>query len=217
MAEANAILNRHSPTGESDFLDLSEYSQADPQAIELFANREWTCVILGLTRLEIPNASAIAKLQTSPEFTNLTYMSQGTAALLSEPGFALSIDGVLEIDACMASELASYKADVRVKHLEHLSLEAAMALAKHKYEMFVSFDAPPPMGVQRSFLFAYEGDRVEIIFPSDVALSNDDLYFNWLRKIYVGSSVDDAGQIFVNVISTAKYSNQTEMYESLFG
>ncbi len=62
LEEAYSICRWHQPTGEcDDFLDLSAYSQADPDALTLLATQGHSSgVKLSLTSLSIENAAVIA-------------------------------------------------------------------------------------------------------------------------------------------------------------
>lgn len=80
-------------------------------------------------------------------------------------------------------------------------MEAAKELARHNHELFVSVVVQPQMSVQRALLFAYDGLRVILRFSSEIALTSDDIHFNWYKNMEVRSFVDDAGQIWRDVVA----------------
>ncbi|MEQ1533779.1 MAG: hypothetical protein HOO97_11800 [Sideroxydans sp.] len=212
MEEAYSICRVNHPTGECcDFLDLSAYSQADPDALTLFATQgHRSGVRLGLTSLSIENAAVIANWGGIVEFTSLASLTREMASVLSTIQSPLSIVGLHELDECVAAELAGVQNSLSISLLGSLSMEAAKALAKHQCSLLIHFSATPSMAMQRSLLYLYQGHRLSLHFPIEEGSLERYMYINWYKEVTVSSTNDNLGITWMHVDSTAKSEDDLE-------
>ncbi len=216
LEEAYSICRAVHSTGEcDDYLDLSAYSQADPDALTLFATGGyWSGVFLGLTSLSVDNAAVLADWGVIVDFSNLSKLTREAAALFRE-GMLLSIDGLHELEVDVATELANGPYSFSIAGLRSLSMEAANALAKHQgCYLTLSLEAEPPMEVQRAILYGYQGHRISLGFPIDSELVDNYAYLNWYKTIRVSSCADDFGTTWLHVDAVAKCSDELDEFDS---
>ena len=201
MEKAYSICKDIAHADEWDnFIDLSPYSKADPKAIELISTQGHRGgVIFGLMELNIQIAMIIAKWGGITIFTNLAHLSREIAALFSANHIVLAIEGLLEIDAGLACELAKNGNHLSLSCSCDLTPEAARELSKHKRELIIKLLVQPHIDVQRVLLYAYEGMYISLTFPSEKDLSIDLFYVNWRKEIKVYSNLDDSGQWWMTI------------------
>lgn len=205
LEEAYSICRWNHPTGEcDDFLDLSAYSQASPEALELLATQGHRAgVIFGLTSVSVENAAVIANWGVIVEFTNLARLGRETAALFNNYPAPVSISGLDSIEVEDALELSTGPYVLSITCRDVPSLEIVKVLAKHQGEVHLSCLGEPPMEVQRALLYEHQGYRTSINFPTNSDV-NKYSYLNWFKTIQVSSTIDISGATWLYVDAIRK-------------
>jgi hypothetical protein len=101
LAEARSIAENCSSHEFPGLLDVSAYSQADPEALEYLAQHgEWFHWYLGLACLDSQQAKILARWDGNICFHNLAYLDREVAAVFGKfQGGVLYFDGLAEMNA----------------------------------------------------------------------------------------------------------------------
>lgn len=204
LATARAICAQHPPTGECDdgldLIDLSEYSYADPLALEYLASQgRRTWLSLGFNQIDASTAAILVQCADNLEFEHLEYLDQKTAAVLSITTNILSIGQLRDADIDAMEALAKCSGLLSLSFVGELTLDIANALTRHQHELFVRVPTPPPLHIQRALLFNYSGGRVSLMFPSGELCADEDLYLNIRKKITAELILDHWGQCWQHI------------------
>lgn len=209
LAEAVRFREQNPPAfGNSKFFmvaDLSDYTQATPEAIEYLAkNAPEGCsfVVVGLAELNVQNAKALAGWDNFLCFTNLQVLDVEVSAILSEGGSQLCFEGLKAISPEVAGALA---ASDNLLHLEldSLTIEVANELNKHSHELVLVLKTPPS-GQLLNVLCGHAGYRLHVTWerppgsePYRFNSPNDKKAFvvsrlykpsgEWFENVYIGN------------------------------
>jgi hypothetical protein len=199
IAEHNPLANEML----EDFLDLSDYEAADPEAIKFLSGQgQRGCLMLGLTELDVEVATIIASWSANVNLTKLTHMSREVATILAVNWNVLSFDGLLALDVEVAEELAKNKSHLYISLQENLSLDVARVLATHAHELRIEVATKPPLHVQQALLFSYMGIEVTLRYPFDRTVSANDFVAERCKQITVERVKDMSGNEWTDITAT---------------
>lgn len=204
MAEAYSVCERYPLTGEfgedSAYLDLSEYTHADPMAFKYLASQgERNFLEIGLRQLDVQTATILLACSSHLDFKNLDYLSPEVASVLSEAHGILSIDGLRDVKIEAISELVKCGGEIFLSFAGGLTMEIATELTKHRGMLFVRAPDQPSICIQLKLFYAYSGYVVTLQFPSNGENINSDFYSLCHRNIKVELIKWDSGEAWYNV------------------
>lgn len=216
LAEAKSVCDRHPLGGDSGgYLDLSEYTHADPMAFKYLASQgERGMLELGLKELDVQTASILLTCSSFLDFKNLDYFSREVATVLSNSHGCLGIDGVHDVKVEVISELARHRGSLSLSFMDKLTMEMATELARQRWgELFVRVPEQPSMPVQLKLFYDYAGIAVTLQFPYDSKNFNSDSYGLCHKTVLVQVVNGENGESWCNITASDSADSRHERME----
>lgn len=185
--------------------DLSEYTQATPEALNYLAQKTNDCdfVNVGLTSLDKEQAAALIDWGATLCFVNLESLDVEIAAILAEGVNILAFENLGEISPTVARELAKLNSILDIS-LDSISLDVANVLIKHAHELRLAIRKPPSAQLL-AVLSRHAGYRLHVTWERQAesahclfAPSNTKKVFiipcyqeevgKWFENVYIGDA-----------------------------
>ncbi len=186
--------------------DLSEYTQATPEALAYLAQKtrdSCDCVNFGLTSLDKDQAGALINWEAMICFVNLERLDAEVAAVLVAGNQIIDFDNLKELNLEVAVELAKLNSILDLT-LESISMDVANELIKHQHELCLTLMSPPTEQLL-NVLSHHSGYRLHVTWerqagsdPCQFSPSNSKKVFivphvhkesgKWFENVYIGDA-----------------------------